>query len=99
RNKTNIIVTTAQKFPFILDKVAEFIRGTYGIIIDEAHSSQGGKASSAMTSLLSNKTLEEAYEQSAMEEEAATDAEELMLEAIAKSGNQSNISFFAFTAT
>ncbi len=99
RNKTKIIVTTLQKFPFILDKVGEFNRGTYGIIIDEAHSSQGGKASSAMTALLSNKTLEEAYEQSAMEEEAATDAEERMLEAIAKSGDQSNISFFAFTAT
>lgn len=99
RNKTKIIVTTLQKFPFILDKVGEFNRGTYGIIIDEAHSSQGGKASSAMTALLSNKTLEEAYEQSALEEETATDAEERMLEAIAKSGDQSNISFFAFTAT
>lgn len=99
RNKTKIIVTTLQKFPFILDKVGEFNRETYGIIIDEAHSSQGGKASSAMTALLSNKTLEEAYEQSALEEETATDAEERMLEAIAKSGGQSNISFFAFTAT
>lgn len=99
RNKTKIIVTTLQKFPFILDKVGEFNRGTYGIIIDEAHSSQGGKASSAMTALLSNKTLEEAYEQSMLEEEEATDEEERMIEAIAKSGNQSNISFFAFTAT
>lgn len=99
RNKTKIIVTTLQKFPFILDKVGEFNRGTYGIIIDEAHSSQGGKASSAMTALLSNKTLEEAYEQSMLEEEEATDEEERMIEAIAKSGDQSNISFFAFTAT
>lgn len=99
QNKTKIIITTLQKFPFILDKVSEFNRGTYGIIIDEAHSSQGGKASSAMTSLLSYKTLEEAYEQSMMEEGEATDAEERMIEAIAKSGDQSNISFFAFTAT
>lgn len=99
RNKTKIIVTTLQKFPFILDKVGEFNRGKYGIIIDEAHSSQGGKASSAMTALLSNKTLEEAYEQNRLEEEEATDAEERMIEAIAKSGDQSNISFFAFTAT
>lgn len=99
RNKTKIIVTTLQKFPFILDKVGEFNRGKYGIIIDEAHSSQGGKSSSAMTSLLSNKTLEDAYEENRVQEDAATDAEERMIEAIAKSGKQSNISFFAFTAT
>ncbi|MFB4165468.1 type I restriction endonuclease subunit R [Alteribacillus sp. JSM 102045] len=98
-NKTKVIITTLQKFPFILDKVGEFNRGTYGIIIDEAHSSQGGKASSAMTALLSNKSLEEAYEESMMEESETTDAEERMLEVIAKSGDQSNISFFAFTAT
>ncbi|ASK61344.1 restriction endonuclease subunit R [Virgibacillus phasianinus] len=99
QNKTKIIITTLQKFPFILDKVGEFSRGTYGVIIDEAHSSQGGKASSAMTALLSDKTLEEAYEQSMIEEGEATDAEERMIEVIAKSGDQSNISFFAFTAT
>ncbi|MDO6654996.1 type I restriction endonuclease [Anaerobacillus sp. 1_MG-2023] len=99
QNKTKIIITTLQKFPFILDKVGEFSRGSYGIIIDEAHSSQGGKASSAMTALLSDKTLEEAYEQSMVEEGEATDAEERMIEVIAKSGDQSNISFFAFTAT
>ncbi|MFA9559668.1 type I restriction endonuclease subunit R [Evansella sp. AB-rgal1] len=99
QNKTKIIITTLQKFPFILGKVGEFSRGTYGIIIDEAHSSQGGKASSAMTALFSDKTLEEAYEQSMIEEGEATDAEERMIEEIAKSGDQSNISFFAFTAT
>ncbi len=99
QNKTKIIITTLQKFPFILDKVGEFSRGKYGIIIDEAHSSQGGKASSAMTALLSDKTLEEAYEESMIEEDEATDAEERMIEVIAKSGDQSNISFFAFTAT
>ncbi|SER90869.1 type I restriction endonuclease subunit R [Salisediminibacterium halotolerans] len=98
-NKTKIIITTLQKFPFILDKVGEFNRGTYAIIIDEAHSSQGGKASGAMTALLSNKTLEEAYEESMQEESETTDAEEQMIELIAKSGDQTNISFFAFTAT
>jgi type I restriction enzyme R subunit len=52
-----------------------------------------------MTALLSDKTLEAAYEQSMIEEGEATDAEERMIEEIAKSGDQSNISFFAFTAT
>src|SRR5699024_12764279 len=53
-NKKRIIITTLQKFPFIIEKVDEFNRGTYGIIIDEAHSSQGGKASTTMTNILSD---------------------------------------------
>jgi type I restriction enzyme R subunit len=49
-----IIISTVQKFPFILDEIGDEI-GTYGglgdrtrrfaIVIDEAHSSQGGKTS------------------------------------------------------
>ncbi|MUV37807.1 Type I site-specific deoxyribonuclease [Lentibacillus sp. JNUCC-1] len=61
QNKTRIIITTLQKFPFIIEKVGEFSRGKYGIVIDEAHSSQGGKASTAMTSILSDKSLDDAY--------------------------------------
>ncbi|AOM84470.1 type I restriction endonuclease subunit R [Salisediminibacterium beveridgei] len=99
RNKTKIIITTLQKFPFILEEVGSFNRGSYAVIIDEAHSSQGGKASGAMTSILSDKTLEEAYEESMKEEHETTDAEERMIEHIAKTGDQDNISFFAFTAT
>src|SRR5579864_1736779 len=39
-----IIITTVQKFPFILDDIGNEHRdGRFGIIIDEAHSSQGGK--------------------------------------------------------
>jgi len=96
---TRIIITTLQKFPFIMDKVKEFERGTYGIIIDEAHSSQGGKASNAMTNILSDRTLEDAYEADKILEDELTSTEEKIVEYIEKSGNQDNISFFAFTAT
>lgn len=96
---TRIIITTLQKFPFIIDKVGEFSRGKYGIIIDEAHSSQGGKASTSLTNVLSNKTLEEAIEEDRVAEENMEDTEEKILETIAKSGRQDNISYFAFTAT
>ncbi|MGN4241024.1 type I restriction endonuclease subunit R [Staphylococcus equorum] len=99
RNKTRIIITTLQKFPFIIEKVGEFTRGKYGIIIDEAHSSQGGKASTAMTSILSDKSLEDAYEADKVMEEDLGDTEEKIVETIEKSGEQNNISFFAFTAT
>lgn len=98
-NKTRIIITTLQKFPFIIDKVSEFARGNYGIIIDEAHSSQGGKASSAMTSILSDKSLEDAYAADKVMEEDLDSTEEKIVETIEKSGRQHNISFFAFTAT
>lgn len=98
-NNTRIIVTTLQKFPFIIEKVSEFKRGKYAIIIDEAHSSQGGKSATAMTNILSNKTLEEALEADRLAEENMEDIDEKIVEVIAKSGKQDNISFFAFTAT
>lgn len=99
QNKTRIIITTLQKFPFIIEKLGEFTRGKYGIIIDEAHSSQGGKASTAMTSILSDKSLEDAYESDKIIEDDLSDTEEKIVETIEKSGKQDNISFFAFTAT
>ncbi|AIF42150.1 type I restriction endonuclease subunit R [Virgibacillus sp. SK37] len=98
-NGTRIIITTLQKFPFIMEKVGEFSRGKYGIIIDEAHSSQGGKSATAMTNILSDKSLEDAFEAERVVEENIQDMEERIIETIVKSGKQDNISFFAFTAT
>jgi type I restriction enzyme R subunit len=48
-----IIISTVQKFPFILDEIGNEQRGRrFAIIIDEAHSSQGGRASAAMAQAL-----------------------------------------------
>jgi type I restriction enzyme, R subunit len=45
-----IIISTVQKFPFILDEIGSEHRGRrFAIVIDEAHSSQGGKTSAAMS--------------------------------------------------
>ncbi|MGG2093976.1 type I restriction endonuclease [Bacillus sp. S13(2024)] len=96
---TRIIITTLQKFPFIMEKVSDFERKKYAVIIDEAHSSQGGKASTALTNILSDKTLEDAYEEDRIAEENMENLEEQIVETIMKSGKQDNISFFAFTAT
>ena len=50
-----IIITTVQKFPFILAEIEKDAAGRkFAIIIDEAHSSQGGKASAAMSAALSD---------------------------------------------
>jgi len=97
---SHIIITTLQKFPFIIDKVSNVPDRKYAVIIDEAHSSQGGEASKKMKEVLSAKTLEEAETE---EQSTEYDEEDFIREQIEKSaairGKQSNISFFAFTAT
>jgi len=49
-----IIISTIQKFPFILEEIGAEHRGRrFAIIIDEAHSSQGGQSSTALNRALS----------------------------------------------
>ncbi|MEY9871119.1 type I restriction enzyme R subunit [Streptacidiphilus sp. MAP12-33] len=80
-----IIITTLQKFPFILKKVGGLGRLRYAVIIDEAHSSQGGDGSAALKKALGAKAVD-------------ADGDPLTAEALAR-GQQPNMSFFAFTAT
>ena len=55
-----IITTTVQKFPFILDAIGDGHRtSTFALIIDEAHSSQGGKAAASANVALSGKSTPE----------------------------------------
>lgn len=94
---SNIIITTLQKFPFILDKIEALPTRKYAVIIDEAHSSQGGEATKKMKEVLSAKSLEEAedIETSGLDE----DAEDAIRKSMEARGRQDNLSFFAFTAT
>jgi len=96
---TNVIITTLQKFPFIVDKVTKLPDRKYAVIIDEAHSSQGGEASKKMKDVLVANTLEEA-EQFDTDDYSGDDfiREEIERSAAIR-GKQNNISFFAFTAT
>src|SRR5690606_31685345 len=50
-----IIVTTVQKFPFIIDEIGALQAKKFAIIIDEAHSSQSGETASKMNWVLSDK--------------------------------------------
>ncbi|MCP4308850.1 MAG: type I restriction endonuclease subunit R [bacterium] len=85
-----IIISTIQKFPFILDEIGDDQRGRrFAIIIDEAHSSQGGKASAAVAQALS-----EAGEEG--EEETYEDQINRLMESRKL---LPNASYFAFTAT
>jgi len=89
-----IIVSTVQKFPFILDEIATESGKTFAIVIDEAHSSQGGKTSAAMSQALSAP---------AEDEEAGPDPEDTVNAALEKRMAArkmlTNASYFAFTAT
>ena len=85
-----IIISTVQKFPFILDEIGdEHRRRKFAIIIDEAHSSQGGRTSAKMHMALSEIGGEEA-------EETFEDAINRLMEARKM---LPNASYFAFTAT
>ncbi len=97
---TNIIITTLQKFPFVIDKVGDLPDRKYAVIIDEAHSSQGGEASKKMKEVLAAKSLEDAATEETQEDYTSDDFIREQIERSAQArGKQSNISFFAFTAT
>jgi type I restriction enzyme R subunit len=97
----NIIITTLQKFPYALNHLAETPNKNYAVIIDEAHSSQGGEASRKMTEALAGKNviLEEAAKIEGAIEDAEADEDDFIRDIIKKRGPQKNISIFAFTAT
>ena len=85
-----IIISTIQKFPFILDEIGNEQRGrNFAIIIDEAHSSQGRRTSAAMS-----QALGEAGEKE--EEETYEDRINRLMESRKL---LSNASYYAFTAT
>jgi len=97
---TNIIITTLQKFPFVVDKVGELPERKYAVIIDEAHSSQGGEASKKLKEVLASKSLEDAAKDDLEEDYTGDDfVREQIERSAAARGQQPNISFFAFTAT
>lgn len=58
-NRTPIVITTLQKFPFVLDKVKKLNDRKFAVIIDEAHSSQSGSESATMKKLLGDETSED----------------------------------------
>ena len=85
-----IVITTVQKFPFILDAIGDEHRGSkFAIIIDEAHSSQGGRTSASVSMALGEAGTED-------EEETTEDKINRLMES---KKLLPNASYFAFTAT
>ncbi|MEI6206305.1 MAG: type I restriction endonuclease subunit R [Desulfuromonadales bacterium] len=80
-----IIISTVQKFPFILDEIGDEHRGnSFAIIIDEAHSSQGGKTAGALNAALTD---------------PEDDINDALEKRMAARKMLTNASYFAFTAT
>lgn len=84
-----VIITTIQKFPVIVDGVSDMSDKRFGVIIDEAHSSQGGLSAGKMNQALGQNLENEEY----------FDAQDMILETIRSRKMKSNASYFAFTAT
>ena len=85
-----IVITTVQKFPFILDAIGNEHRGhKFAIIIDEAHSSQGGRTSASVSMALGEAGSED-------EEDTTEDKINQLMES---KKLLANASYFAFTAT
>lgn len=97
-NCAPIIITTLQKFPFVTDKIDELPIHKYAVIIDEAHSSQGGESAKELKGVLSGSLIREEAKKK-ITEEGLPDSEEEIIKTMLKRGKQPNISFFAFTAT
>lgn len=86
---SKIIISTLQLYPFVLGKIADKQLGDkrYAVIIDEAHSSQGGDAAVRLKQALGSNAIPR--------EEDEDDAEYMTR----VRGRQPNLSYFAFTAT
>jgi type I restriction enzyme R subunit len=86
-----IIITTIQKFPFIVDGIADLSDKRFAVIIDEAHSSQSGTAAGKMNQAMGNNEKEE--------EEEDFDPQDKIIEAMRSRKMRGNASYLAFTAT
>jgi type I restriction enzyme R subunit len=101
--QARIVVTTLQKFPFVVKQLEDLPQRRYAVIVDEAHSSQTGETAKDLRLALGGSdelelTAAEA-EDAGLIAEAINPAEEALARAVGARGPQPNLSFFAFTAT
>ena len=91
----NIIVTTIQKFSVVVNRMKELKGMRFGVIVDEVHSSQGGKGTKNL-----NKTLSLNIEDEVGVDDDMVNDEILKIRNEMKSRQKQNhISFFGFTGT
>ncbi|MCP4521799.1 MAG: type I restriction endonuclease subunit R [Cytophagales bacterium] len=86
-----IIITTIHKFPRIIDGIEDLKDKRFAVIIDEAHSSQGGTIAGAMNQVMGSSIDTEDVDE--------VDAQDKILEAMKTRKMRGNASYMAFTAT
>jgi type I restriction enzyme R subunit len=87
----DILITTIQKFKMISETISKLKGNTFGVVIDEVHSSQSGESSKHL-----KKTLSVGIDD---EEEDDYTYEDLIRDEIESRGRQKHINFFGFTGT
>lgn len=91
QNGKQIIVTTVQKFSFILEEIGTSLKNkTFAVVIDEAHSSQNGTMASNLSAGISGTGLPD---------EDDDDVEAKILQVIRGRKLAPNANYYAFTAT
>jgi len=99
-----IIITTIQKFPYIVNEISELPGNKFAIIIDEAHSSQSGNTAGKL-----NATLAKDFERVQVDDDEfifmdkdqhdELTSEYLVVDIVESRKMLTNASYFAFTAT
>ncbi len=84
-----IIVTTIQKFPFIIEGISDLSDKRFAVVIDEAHSSQSGSAHDKMNQSMGQQAQQEDEE----------DVQDKIIKAMQARKMRGNASYLAFTAT
>lgn len=99
-----IIITTIQKFPYIVNEIGDLPGNKFAIIIDEAHSSQSGNTAGKL-----NATLSKDFEKVQVDDDEFVfmdkdqhdelTSEDLVFDIVQSRKMLTNASYFAFTAT
>jgi type I restriction enzyme R subunit len=87
----DIIISTIQKFSVISEQMSKLGSKTFGVIIDEVHSSQSGETSKNLKKTIS------VHED--VDGDGDIDYEDIIRDEIRSRGKQKHISFFGFTGT
>lgn len=88
-NGKKIIITTIQKFPFIIDGISDLSDKRFAVIIDEAHSGQSGQAHDNMNRAMGAGEVDPDED----------DPQDRILAAMQSRKMRGNASYLAFTAT
>jgi len=90
----NIIITTIQKFSVVVNRIKELEGKSFAVIVDEVHSSQGGKGTKNL-----QKTLSINKEEIDVTDDVINDEILTLRKEMDSHQKQDHISFFGFTGT